>query len=209
MGSLILPTGGSVYIDANAIIYSVERIEPYRELLAPMWQKARAGQFALASSELVVLEKLIKPLRELGRDGAANNRTAPAGLRHPPRRTGRAAFTASGSPSDELDRGREHRLFRHHRRVHTSLLRRSSLRSTPIRLPPFAMRPAFPTSDYYEGSAPRPALAAGWPTPSPENRTWFPSSRRLRLHAVLARIHRWTGMDGVRTAEGVRELQAR
>ena len=102
---------------------------------------------------------------ELGRDGAANNRTAPAGLRHPPRRTGRAAFTASGSPSDELDRGREHRLFRHHRRVHTSLLRRSSLRSTPIRLPPFAMRPAFPTSDYYEGSAPRPALAAGWPTP--------------------------------------------
>ena len=121
----------------------------------------------------------------MGRDGAANNRTAPAGLRHPPRRTGRAAFTASGSPSDEIDRGREHWLFRHHRRVHTSLLRRSSLRSTPIRLPPFAMRPAFPTSYYYEGPAPCPALAAGWPTPSPESRTWFPSSRRLRLHAVL------------------------
>ena len=64
MGSLILPTGGSVYIDANAIIYSVERIEPYRELLAPMWQEAGAGRFALASSELVVLETLIKPLRE-------------------------------------------------------------------------------------------------------------------------------------------------
>ena len=64
MGSLILPTSGSVYIDANAIIYSVERIEPYRELLAPMWQKARAGRFALASSELVVLETLIKSLRE-------------------------------------------------------------------------------------------------------------------------------------------------
>ena len=27
MGSLTLPTGGSVYIDANAVIYSVERIE--------------------------------------------------------------------------------------------------------------------------------------------------------------------------------------
>ncbi len=64
MGSLTLPTGGSVYIDANAIIYSVERIEPYRELLAPMWQEAGAGRFALASSELVVLETLIKPLRE-------------------------------------------------------------------------------------------------------------------------------------------------
>ena len=64
MGPLTLPTGGSVYIDANAIIYSVERIEPYRELLAPMWQEARVGRFGLASSELVVLETLVKPLRE-------------------------------------------------------------------------------------------------------------------------------------------------
>ena len=47
------------------------------------------------------------------------------------------------------------------------------------------MRPAFPTSDYYEGSAPHPALAEGWPAPSPESRTWFPSSPRLRLRAVL------------------------
>ena len=39
----------------------------------------------------------------LGRDGAANGRNAPAGLRHPPHRTGRAPFKASGSPSDGLD----------------------------------------------------------------------------------------------------------
>ena len=103
----------------------------------------------------------------------------------PPHRTGRATFTASGSPSDGINQGRDHQRFRHRRRVHTSLLRRSSLRSAPIRLPPFAMQPAFPTSDYYEGSAPRPALAGGWPTPLPENRTWFPSSRRLRHRAVL------------------------
>ena len=64
MGALTLPSRGSVYIDANAIIYSVERIEPYRELLAPMWQEARAGRFTRASSELVVLETLVKPLRE-------------------------------------------------------------------------------------------------------------------------------------------------
>ena len=64
MGPLILPASGLVYIDANAIIYSVERIEPYRELLAPMWQEARSDLFTLASSELVVLETLIKPLRE-------------------------------------------------------------------------------------------------------------------------------------------------
>ena len=64
MGPLILPSGGSVYIDANAIIYSVERVEPYRGLLAPMWEEARGGRFTLASSELVALETLVRPLRE-------------------------------------------------------------------------------------------------------------------------------------------------
>ena len=64
MEPLTLPTGGAVYIDANAIIYSVERVEPYRSLLAPMWEEAKAGRFTLASSELIVLETLIKPLQE-------------------------------------------------------------------------------------------------------------------------------------------------
>ena len=64
MGPLILPTGGSVYVDANAIIYSVERVEPYHGLLAPMWEEARAGRFTLTSSELVALETLIRPLRD-------------------------------------------------------------------------------------------------------------------------------------------------
>ena len=64
MGPLMLPAGGPVYIDANVIIYSVERVEPYRRLLAPMWQQARAGRFTLASSELVALEALTKPLRD-------------------------------------------------------------------------------------------------------------------------------------------------
>ena len=40
MGSLRLPDGGPVYMDANAVIYSVERIEPYRTLLEPMWHEA-------------------------------------------------------------------------------------------------------------------------------------------------------------------------
>ena len=42
MGPLILPTEGAIYVDANVIIYSVERVEPYRDLLAPMWK--RPGQ---------------------------------------------------------------------------------------------------------------------------------------------------------------------
>ena len=64
MGPLTLPTHGPVYLDANCFIYSVERVEPYRTLLEPMWQQARAGDFNVASSDITVLETLVKPLRE-------------------------------------------------------------------------------------------------------------------------------------------------
>ena len=64
MEPLILPTGGLVYVDANAIIYSVERVEPYHGLLAAMWEEARAGRITLSSSEIVALETLIRPLRD-------------------------------------------------------------------------------------------------------------------------------------------------
>ncbi len=64
MGPLILPVNGPVYLDTNGFIYSVERIEPYRTLLEPMWQRARAGEFDIVSSDIVVLETLVKPLRD-------------------------------------------------------------------------------------------------------------------------------------------------
>ncbi len=64
MGPLTLPTHGPVYLDANGFIYSVERVEPYRTLLEPVWQQARAGDFDVASSDITVLETLVKPLRE-------------------------------------------------------------------------------------------------------------------------------------------------
>ncbi len=64
MGSLELPSTGPVYLDASAFIYSVERIEPYQALIEPMWQQAQAGQFTIVSSELVVSEILVRPLRE-------------------------------------------------------------------------------------------------------------------------------------------------
>ena len=64
MGPLSLPSRGPVYLDANAFIYSAERIEPYRTLLDPLWAEARAGRFSIVSSHLVVLETLVKPLRE-------------------------------------------------------------------------------------------------------------------------------------------------
>ena len=64
MGQLILPSSGSVYLDTSGFIYSVERIEPYGELLEPMWRQAQSGQFTIVSSDLVVLETLVKPLRD-------------------------------------------------------------------------------------------------------------------------------------------------
>ena len=64
MERLILPETGPIYLDAAAFIYSVERIEPYRTLLDPVWRHARSGRFSVVSSELVVLETLVKPLRD-------------------------------------------------------------------------------------------------------------------------------------------------
>ena len=36
MGPLTLPLTGLIYIDASGLIYSMERVEPYRTLLEPM-----------------------------------------------------------------------------------------------------------------------------------------------------------------------------
>ena len=64
MGPLTLPSAGPIYLDTSAFIYSVERIEPYRALLEPMWREAQTERFTIVSSDLAVLETLIKPLRE-------------------------------------------------------------------------------------------------------------------------------------------------
>lgn len=64
MGTLTLPSTGPIYLDASVFIYSVERIEPYRTILESLWRTAQAGQFLIVSNELVVLETLVKPLRE-------------------------------------------------------------------------------------------------------------------------------------------------
>jgi len=64
VGKLTLPLAGSVYIDANAAIYSVEKIEPYWTLLQPLWIAAQSGHFILVSSELLFFETLVKPLQK-------------------------------------------------------------------------------------------------------------------------------------------------
>lgn len=64
MGALTLPSSGSVYLDANSIIYAVEKTEPYHSFLAPLWPAAQSGQVSLITSELTWLETLVKPMRD-------------------------------------------------------------------------------------------------------------------------------------------------
>lgn len=64
MGTLTIPASGRVYVDANAVIYAIERIEPYRTLLEPLWNVAATGAVVVMTSELTWLETLTKPLRD-------------------------------------------------------------------------------------------------------------------------------------------------
>ena len=64
MASLTLPRDGLVYLDANGLIYSVERVEPHRTLLEPMWQEAQDGNLTIVSSPVLVVEALVKPLQD-------------------------------------------------------------------------------------------------------------------------------------------------
>ena len=68
MGPLTLPSHGSIYLGTTAIIYSVERNEPYCTLLDSVWRQAGSGQFVVVCSELVISETLVRPIRENNAD---------------------------------------------------------------------------------------------------------------------------------------------
>lgn len=63
MGVLTLPESGTVYLDANGFIYSIERIDPYRSMLDTLWLTVSVGQVKVVTSELTLLEVLVKPLK--------------------------------------------------------------------------------------------------------------------------------------------------
>lgn len=63
MGALTLPTSGLVYLDANPIIYTVEKHPVYAPLLQPLWQAAQAKTIDVVSSELALMETLVGPLK--------------------------------------------------------------------------------------------------------------------------------------------------
>jgi predicted nucleic acid-binding protein len=64
MGQLKLPAFGAVYVDTNAVIYRLERIEPYLTASGPLWDALDAGLASVVTSELTLLEVLVKPLRQ-------------------------------------------------------------------------------------------------------------------------------------------------
>jgi predicted nucleic acid-binding protein len=64
MGQLSVPPSGTVYVDTNAVIYRVERIEPYLTASAPLWDALDHGAAQVETSELTLLEVLVKPLRD-------------------------------------------------------------------------------------------------------------------------------------------------
>jgi len=63
VGQLALPAAGFVYLDTDALIYSVEKIVPYAALLQPLWDAAAQSTFQVISSDLALLEVLVKPLQ--------------------------------------------------------------------------------------------------------------------------------------------------
>jgi len=68
VGSLRIPSGGLVYLDANCIIYRVERVEPYLSKLLPVFEAATAGSIGLVTSQISLLECLVEPVRRNDRE---------------------------------------------------------------------------------------------------------------------------------------------
>jgi predicted nucleic acid-binding protein len=63
VGALTLPASGLVYVDANPIIYTVEKHPIYGPLLQPLWQAARTRVIEVVSSDLALMETLIGPFK--------------------------------------------------------------------------------------------------------------------------------------------------
>jgi len=64
MGQLSVPATGTIYVDANVITYRVERTEPYLTASTPLWDALDHGTVQVETSELTLLEVLVKPLKD-------------------------------------------------------------------------------------------------------------------------------------------------
>jgi predicted nucleic acid-binding protein len=71
MGVIALPPSGRVYVDTSPVIYLIERVEPYLSASGPLWAALNAGTQTVVTSQLTLLEVLVKPLRD-GNTAVAN-----------------------------------------------------------------------------------------------------------------------------------------
>lgn len=62
MGALTLPESGLIYLDTSPIIFAVEKIPPYDNLLRPLWKPREDSPPYFVGSELLLLETLVKPV---------------------------------------------------------------------------------------------------------------------------------------------------
>ena len=60
----MLPDFGSVYVDANTIFYRVEVVQPYMRATQPLWDAVDAGTQLVVTSEISLLEALVKPIQQ-------------------------------------------------------------------------------------------------------------------------------------------------
>jgi len=63
MGQLILPSSGTISIDTLVVIYTIEGNPDYYSLLEPLWSKFYTREIQIVSSELILMEALVVPLR--------------------------------------------------------------------------------------------------------------------------------------------------
>ena len=63
MGRRIDTLRGNLYFDSNAFIYSADHVVPYDALLDEIWDRARQGLCAIVTSELTLMEVLVKPFK--------------------------------------------------------------------------------------------------------------------------------------------------
>jgi predicted nucleic acid-binding protein len=63
MGSIALPESGVIAVDANIVIYTVEKHPQNGPILRPLWESVAAGKLVVVISELILLETLVGPYR--------------------------------------------------------------------------------------------------------------------------------------------------
>ena len=63
MGELNLPIGSNVYIDTPILIYTLENHPDFYPLLQSLWAKFGNSEISISTSELIITEALVSPLR--------------------------------------------------------------------------------------------------------------------------------------------------